>query len=377
MKKFVFAAIVSALVLGGCSSIGVKNPGVERKITWEHAGNLPAQKGFEKNIGVAGVLSGVLEEKYVLVGGGANFPYAPTAQGGAKKLYSDVYLLQEKGDKLEVVQRINLDNEIGYGSSVTVKDGVYYVGGSSNPEADNDILFFNMNEGKLTVKKVGDLPFTLQNGVAVEKDGKLYILTGKQNGAASDKMYSYDLATGEIKELASVPGGPRTQAVGQILNGELYVFSGGTSIAYTDGYKYNFKTNTWTEVASVELNGEGISLIGANSVKLNDKEMMVIGGFNKAVWDNANKNLGSLKGKKLDEYKAAYFGADPAEFNWNRNILVYNAETNTWSTMGEITFDAPCGAGLSVIGNKVFSINGEIKPGVRTDRMYTGTLLKK
>ena len=272
---------------------------------------------------------------------------------------------------------MNLDNEIGYGSSVTVKDGVYYVGGSSNPEADNDILFFNMNEGKLTVKKVGDLPFTLQNGVAVEKDGKLYILTGKQNGAASDKMYSYNLATGETKELASVPGGPRTQAVGQILNGELYVFSGGTSIAYTDGYKYNFKTNTWTEVASVELDGEGISLIGANSVKLNDKEMMVIGGFNKAVWDDANKNLGSLKGKKLDEYKAAYFGADPAEFNWNRNILVYNAETNTWSTMGEITFDAPCGAGLSVIGNKVFSINGEIKPGVRTDRMYTGTLLKK
>ena len=70
-----------------------------------------------------------------------------------------------------------------------------------------------MKEGKLDVKKVGDLPFTLQNGAAVEKDGKLYVLTGKQNGAASDKMYSYDLATGETKELAAVPGGPRTQTV--------------------------------------------------------------------------------------------------------------------------------------------------------------------
>lgn len=377
MKKFVFAAIVSALVLGGCSSVGVKNPGVERKITWEHAGNLPAQKGFEKNIGVAGVLSGVLDGKYVLVGGGANFPYAPTAVGGAKELYSDVYLLQPEGSQLKVKEHINLDNKIGYGSSVTVKEGVYYIGGSANPEADNDILFFNMVDDKLTVKKVGDLPFTLQNGVAVEKDGKLYILTGKQNNVATDKMYSYDLTTGETKELAAVPGGARTQAVGQILMGELYVFSGGTSVAYTDGYKYNFDTNTWTEVAPVELNGKGISLIGANSVKLNDKEMMVIGGFNKEVWDDANKNLGSLKGKKLDAYKAAYFGADPAEFNWNREVLVYNAEKNSWSTMGQITFDAPCGAGLSVIGNKVYSINGEIKPGIRTDRMYSGTLLKK
>lgn len=377
MKKFVFAAIVSALVLGGCSSTDVKNPGVERKITWEHAGNLPAQKGFEKNIGVAGVLSGVLEGKYVLVGGGANFPYAPTAEGGAKKMYSDVYLLTEKDNKLEVKEHINLDDEIGYGSSVTTKDGVYYIGGSSNAEADNDILFFSMENEKLAVKKVGELPFTLQNGVAVEKDGKLYIVTGKQNGVASDKMFSYDLKTGDVKELAKFPAGERTQAVGQILNGELYVFSGGTAIAYTDGYKYNFDKNVWTEVASVELNGKGISLIGANSVKLNEKEMMVIGGFDKTVWDEANKNLGTLTGKKLADYKAKYFGADPSEFNWNRNILVYNAEKNTWSTMGEITFDAPCGAGLSVIGNKVFSINGEIKPGIRTDRMYTGTLLKK
>lgn len=376
-KKMVFAAIVSALILGGCSSVGVKNVGVERKVAWEYAGNLPAQKGFEKNIGVAGVLSGVLNNKYVLVGGGANFPYEPVAKGGAKQSYSDVYLLQEKGDRLEVVEQINLDNEIGYGSSITTKEGVYYIGGSANKEADNDILFFSMKNDKLSVEKVGDLPFTLQNGVAVEKDGKLYVLTGKQDGVASDKMISYDLKTKEVKELASIPGGARTQAVAQILNGELYVFSGGTSVAYTDGYKYNFKDNTWTEVAPVKVNGKEISLLGANSVKLNEKEMLVIGGFNKEVWDDANKNLGSLKGKKLAEYKEKYFGADPYEFNWNKEMLVYNAEKNTWSTMGEVTFDAPCGAGLSVIGNKVYSINGEIKPGIRTDRMYSGTLLRK
>ncbi len=128
MKKFVFAAILSALVLGGCTSTEVKMPGIERKITWEHAGNLPAQKGFEKNIGTAGVLSGVLEEKYVVVGGGANFPYDTVLNGGAKKLYSDVYLLKEKDGKLEVGEHINLNNEIGYGASVTVKDGVYYIG---------------------------------------------------------------------------------------------------------------------------------------------------------------------------------------------------------------------------------------------------------
>ena len=141
--------------------------------------------------------------------------------------------------------------------------------------------------------------------------------------------------------------------------------------------KYDFDKNEWTEVASVELNGKGISLLGANSVKLNDKEMLVIGGFNKEVYDNAVANLGSLKGEALANFRAGYFGADPAEFNWNREVLVYNAEANTWKSLGQIPFDAPCGEGLAVIGNKIFSINGEVKPGVRTPRMYTGTLLAK
>ena len=378
MKKFVFAAIVSALVLTGCSSNNVRTAGVERKVTWEYAGSLPAQKGFEHNIGTAGVLSGVLEGKYVVVGGGANFPYDSVLNGGAKKLYSDVYLLEEKDNKLEVVEHINLDNEIGYGASVTVENGVYYIGGSANADADNDILFLSMKDEKLNVEKVGDLPFTLQNGAAVEHNGKLYVMSGKQGGKATNKMYSYDLATKEVVELAPVPGqATRTQAVSQVLNGNLYVFSGGDAIAYTDGYKYDFDKNEWTAVASVELNGKGISLLGANSAKLNDKEMLVIGGFNKEVYDNAVANLGTLKGEALTEFRAGYFGADPAEFNWNREVLVYNAEANTWKSLGQIPFDAPCGEGLAVIGNKIFSINGEVKPGVRTPRMYTGTLLAK
>lgn len=361
MKKFVFAAILSALVLGGCTSTEVKTPGIERKITWEHVGNLPAQKGFEKNIGTAGVLSGVLDGKYVVVGGGANFPYDTVLNGGAKKLYSDVYLLEEKNGKLIVKEHINLDNEIGYGASVTTKDGIYYIGGGATAEADNDILFLSMKNGKLSVEKIGDLPFTLQNGTAVEKDGKLYIISGKQNGKATNKMYEYNVTTGKVKELAPVPGAAtRTQAVSQILDGKLYVFSGGDSIAYTDGYEYNFATNKWAPAASVELNGEKISLLGASSVKLNEKEMMVIGGFNKEVYDNAVANLSTLKGEELAEFKAGYFGADPAEFNWNREILIYNSDSNSWKTIGQVPFDAPCGEGLVLVGNKVFSINGVI-----------------
>ena len=380
----VFIILLSAIFIISCSddtlsnSPNVLDSKVDKKILWEVGGRLPAQTGMDKNIGTAGLLYGSLANKYIVVGGGANFPEESVLNGGDKKTYSDVYMLEDKNGVLEVIEHINLENEIGYGASVTTEDGIYYIGGSSNPEADDAILFITLKDNKLNVEKIGDLSFTLQNGVAVYKDNKLYIITGKQGGKGSNKVYEYDLASKESKELAPVPNEEsRTQAVAQLLNGNIYVFSGGDSIAYTDGYKYNFDNNTWEQVSDVELNNEGISLLGAVSVKLNETEMLVIGGFNKAIYDNAVYNLGTLQGTALAGFRQGYFGADPYEFNWNSNILIYNSESDTWKTIGEVPFDAPCGEGLILIGNKIYSINGEIKPGIRTDKMYVGTIIAK
>ncbi|MCD7994251.1 MAG: hypothetical protein LUK37_21670, partial [Clostridia bacterium] len=47
--------------------------GTVKKILWTYAGDLEAQEGSDKNIGTAGLLSGV-SGGYVIAGGGANFP---------------------------------------------------------------------------------------------------------------------------------------------------------------------------------------------------------------------------------------------------------------------------------------------------------------
>lgn len=377
MKKFLFGMAVVA-VLAGCSANDVRKPEAERKIAWQYAGTLPAQKGYEKNIGTAGVLCGVLEGRYIVTGGGANFPHKSVLEGGAKQMYSDLWVIDTKKEN-KIIEHINLPVEIGYGASVTTEKGIYYIGGSSNQQADDDILFLTLDENKrVKYEKVGELPFTFQNGAAAEYNGKLYILGGKQNGVSSNKVYEYNLLTKEAKELSPMPAGKgRTQSVAQVLENHLYVFSGGDMTAYTDGYKYNFETGKWEEAAPVKINGREISLLGAGSVKLNEKEMLVIGGFNKEIYDDAVKKLGTLRGQELLKFKASYFGADPDEFKWNREVLIYNAHTNSWKSIGELPFNAPCGEGLAITENKIYSVNGEIKPGVRTPRIYEGEILKK
>ena len=381
MKKVLSLLIATSIVVGGIASNTLKASASVKninKITWQYAGDLEAQNGFDKNIGVAGVLSGRIGN-YVVVGGGANFPNGTVLDGGKKKTYPDLYLLENSNGMLKVKEHTTLPNEIGYGSSVTTDKGIYYIGGSTNADAANDITLITLDQfNKLKYEKVGDLPFTFSNGIATEYKGKLYIGLGNQGGKDSTKLYEYDLESNKIKELASLPDKTSmNQCVAQILNGSLYVFSGGGSTACTDGYKYDISSNTWSKVSSVKLNNKEISLYGANSVKINEDEMLVIGGFDKAVYDNAVYKLGSLKEDELAKFRQGYFGADPYEFNWNKEILVYNAKSDVWYSLGQVPFDAPCGEGLVLTNENIFSINGEIKPGIRTNRMYSGNVLNK
>ena len=130
-------------------------------------------------------------------------------------------------------------------------------------------------------------------------------------------------------------------------------------------------------MADVVVDNEKILLLGANSIKISENRMLVIGGFDYDLWNEANDKLSNLKDEKLKDYKANYFGAEPQSYKWNRKILIFDATKNSWKSIGEVPFDAPCGAALLLMNNNIYSINGEIKPGVRTERMYKAYIISK
>ena len=145
-----------------------------KRLVWDYAGSLPAQKGFDKNIGTAGLLQGVIGD-YIVVGGGANFPEA-LEKGGKKVTHKDLYLLKDVNGKLETIEQIQLDYPIGYGASVSVKEenAIYYLGGSPDSEHMRDVLKVTLKNGKLKTEIYAKLPLGFENGVAQYKDGKIY-----------------------------------------------------------------------------------------------------------------------------------------------------------------------------------------------------------
>lgn len=385
MKKhwWLFSIVALTLfVLAGCqqqdtveNEASAEATEEDTHIRWTLDGHVEPQEGQSENIGTAGLMYGQ-SNGFLIIGGGANFPDGSPAENGEKAFYPDVYSYQNVDGHLQQAAHSTLDFALGYGMSVTDKEGIFYIGGSPNEEYAKRISLITADQkGNVTAKKVMDLPFAIQDGVAAKDGDMLYFGLGAQNGEASNKFYRANLKTNKVEELASLPGDTaRKQAVYRWLDGELYVFGGGDQEAYTDGYAYNPEADEWTQVADVSVDGEAISLLGGQAVTLNDDEMLVIGGFDKAIYDDANKQMGELEGDELQAFKDDYFNRDPKTFNWNTKVLIYNAKTDKWRSIGEVPFDAPCGEALLLDDDNIFSVNGEIKPGTRTDRIYAGDI---
>lgn len=353
----------------GDNQMSIKN------INWTKLGQLPAPKGYNENIGTAGLVKGVINDKFI-VGGGANFPDGSPLKGGKKVVQKDIYLFQDNGNGINVLDQYTFTHGLAYGANVVNENTLYYLGGEDTKDNSDDLLAITIKDNKINVEKIGELPVTVENAIAQYKDGKIYFGVGKLAGKLSKDFYVYDLKTKESKKLAEFPGEARNQSISQIFGDEIVVFSGGDKVTYQDGYKYNIKDDKWEKLADVKIGDEEISLLGADAVKLNDNELLTIGGFNKDVWKEANEKLGTLQGEEKEAYRKDYFSREISAYKWNKKMLVYNIKDNTWKSLGDINFDAPCGNALLMNKGNVYSIMGEIKPTVRTPNIYKGTIEK-
>ena len=227
-----------------------------------------------------------------------------------------------------------------------------------------------IKNNKININVIGTLPLTVENTVAEVYNNKLYFGIGSINGKNTKELYSYDLETKKFEVETEFPGKLRSQALSYVYNDSLIVYGGGAAETYSDGYKYVFKEKTWTKLADVIVDNYEYSLLGADWCKLNEDELLVIGGFDKDVWKFAVSKLSNLTGEENAKYRDAYFRRPVEDFKWNKHELVYNLKNNIWTKLDEINFEAPCGHALLSTDTHIYSIMGEIKPAVRSPYIH-------
>lgn len=304
-----------------------------------------------------------------IIAGGANFPDAPCAEGGAKHFYDEIRVLSPDGSWKIIGQ---LPHAVANGASVSTAEGIACVGGMG-ADGLHDDAFLLTEDG---VRPLPKLPFGIKEHALAHANERLYLVGGvKEDGANLSVLMlnMKDQASG-WQTVAEMPGGSRLQALSCVQTGawgtNLYILSGYTVaqdatgndgqdiIARTDGLSLNLSTMEWKELADIP---EGMTLTGGSCSTIGYSHIICMGGVNKEVFE-ARVN---------DQHPTSeYFLHDPAWYKFNDRIWIYHTITNSWYSLYQSPSLALAGAGLiSLPDHKFLLVNGECKPGIRSAKV--------
>ncbi len=295
--------------------------------------------------GISEMIAAKIGDK-VLVYGGNNFPNG-TPPDGKKKFYKEMYLFDSE---FNLVKQRSGMLEANAGIAVEDGDKLWYFLGSK--------LYLLELYGE-DVKESEYMSFDFQPEVkyACKYADKLVF--------GSKEVYSLDLRDKTINKLADFPATPRNQPVFARYENNLYVFGGATNICHLDAYKYDLESNTWTKLKDIP-----VSFTGSASEMYDEHRLLITGGFNKEVFDDAVIKLADL------DYKRAYFKKERSEFKWNKNYYLFDFRTEKFTKLGEDENSATCGSGLVKRGKYFYLVGGEEKPGFRSEYIFKGEIVE-
>ncbi len=319
--------------------------------------------------GVSALYAGVLDNN-LIIAGGCNFPNVPVADGGKKVFYPDVYIAPlTEGTTFEWKKVGTLPQASAYGVTISTEKGLICVGGNTDTRSLSDVFRISLQQDTLQTEILPSLPVTIDNMAGAMLDNKVYIVGGNVAGVPSSDMYVLDLLAmdaGWMKE-ASVPGLPRVQPVCAAQGGKLYVWGGFATAGEgreaslsVDGYAYDPVTKEWTQVATPrDANGVEVSLGGGVALPCADG-ILCVGGVNKDIFLQALQGIHSGK---------PYLSRPVEWYQFNRNLMLYRPATNEWTVLANAEQGARAGAALVTDGEGYYIINGELKPGIRTNEI--------
>ena len=285
--------------------------------------------------GLAGMICKRINNR-ILVYGGSYFPENEPLK--TSKVTSNQIKVYDSSFQLLYEQEGKISPDKGI--TIQVEDKLYYILGSS-------IYRISVGEG-VEEECIGQFDFQIETGYGCLKDGNLFF--------GFQESYLYNLKTGEFSRKADFPVPARGQGLSILYKDELYYLGGANQEAYLDGYKYNFEKDEWTE-AGIELPS---SVLGASSIRLNESGLLILGGFNRAVYNQAVIDLAT------PGYREEYFSKERNFFQWNQHLRVLNLETGKVIVLASDEQFALCGAGFVKADRGYYIVSGESSPGRRT-----------
>lgn len=313
-------------------------------------------------MGWAGMYGGV-SKNILFCMGGANFPDGPPWDGGRKKWYDDIYLLQA-GEWRMIGEKLPLP--LAYGASVSYDDKIIVIGGNNHTGYFNVAFSCAWDGERMHFEDLPALPVSLAHMAGSVVKSMVVVAGGNcyPGGAAIRKCYALDMEniSDGWFEMPDIPGEGRIDPVCAIYKNEFYLFSGITfgpddgkekiRRALNDGYKLSISrletewSGNWKALSRMP---RGVAAAGNPLPVFENGKMLFWGGVD-------------------DE--SILHKDPPSHPGFSGNLLLYDAAFDTWSDREQV-WDIDPRATLPVVywNDWWIFISGEIRPGMRTNNV--------
>lgn len=344
----------AGLLMGtGCNQDGMK------KISTSILPGIP-DSSYAK--GVSAPFCGVVDGRLV-VAGGANFPEKPLLDGGPKKVYRDIWAFpvnRHGSGEASWVHCGLLPDSTAYGATFTLPDRLIFAGGNVCGNTSDMVMSLSFTEeGVAVTSELPSLPFPVEQAGVASCGDNLYLVGGQSGvkGLASVLRCS----GGEWSVIASIPQ-PLVQCVAFCDGKSLYVWGGfnpESLLAPSGGYRLDLASLEWSDAPGIPDAG---TFTGSTAVPLPDGRLLTVGGVNKDIFERALRNT--------PQDRIPYLSHEPGWYAFRNVVYVYDPSIQEWEVFGSTGDAALAGPGVAASGDVVFVAGGEIKPGVRSPRIF-------
>ncbi|MDR0692184.1 MAG: cyclically-permuted mutarotase family protein [Prevotellaceae bacterium] len=360
--------------------------------------SLPPANGSALQAGVAAPFAGI-HQGVILLAGGSNFQECPLAEGGEKQYHDYVYILHNclQDTVRWEVSSVKFPDKAAHGVSISIPQGVVCMGGKNAEQHLSNVWLMRWNEHKQTVEMeaMPALPYNNADMGGALAGSRIYLAGGAINGKAGNRCIYLELSEDGEKAWQSVPDFPgpaRLQpAVAAQYDGNetcLYVFGGydfdvetnAVPDILTDGYKFIPSQHQWVALSTICVDHETRAMVGASAISTGHDKIVFLGGVDKTLFFYDQDIVRQIRQaqsaqdtsllKELTAQRRHYWLQPPEFFRFNKDIIVYRTVTNTWEKAGVLPGQPFAGAAVVKADDYFIMINGEIKPGVRTNEVY-------
>jgi cyclically-permuted mutarotase family protein len=385
MKRLIFIIFVAMTAIN-CSNSKIVH--TEAEIEWSVAAVLPSADGIEKQPGLAGPVTGIIQNR-LLISGGANFPDGMPWHGAKKVYHDEIYLFEKKNGRIvdARVSKQRLPQRVAYCANVMIPGGLVYLGGENEQGISDKVVLvkYKTVSDEIEFSDLPSLPLPLTNLAAAYNDHIIYVAGGNSKDGNSDKLFSLDIEKPNAgwQSLPDIPVKIAFAVMAVQSDGDhncLYLIGGrrknssGRSDIFNTVYQFDIKSNSWTQKQSLPY-----SVSAGMGIASGSNHILLFGGDKGETFNKEEKLSVAIINEK-DEQKKSALKAEKialleAHPGFTSEVLMYNTVTDTW----ERTNPLPAGSPVTTIaikwGNDIIIPSGEIKAGVRTPRILMGRKL--